>query len=145
MKEVWLADGKSAPRLVPVSSCRLHNGQAVFHFAGISSIDEAEKLRGLEVQVPLDERAELPQDRYYISEMIGCEVWQEGAAAPLGIVQEVQRINAEQGAPESWVLAVDTSRGELLIPLAAEICTRLDVPGRRIEVRLPDGLLDINP
>ena len=45
---------------------------------------------------------------------------------------------------ESWVLAVGTPEGELLIPLAAEICTRIDTQARRIEVRLPEGLRGLN-
>jgi ribosomal 30S subunit maturation factor RimM len=32
----------------------------------------------------------------------------------------------------------------LLIPLAAEICTLIDTPARRIEVRLPEGLRELN-
>src|SRR4051812_17564481 len=69
LREVWLADGQRPARQATVLSCRLHKGQAVFHFAGVSSIDEAEKLRGAEVQVPLSERVELSEGRYYISEL----------------------------------------------------------------------------
>jgi 16S rRNA processing protein RimM len=126
----------------------LHGGQAVIHFAGVESIDDAEKLRGLELQVPLSERASLPPGRYYISDLIGCAVWEENAAAPLGTVREVQPLGApgqsERRAAESWLLVVDTAQGELLIPLAAEICTRLDTAARRIDVRLPEGLRQIN-
>jgi ribosomal 30S subunit maturation factor RimM len=45
------------------------------------------------------------------------------------------------GAP---VLEVDTPQGEVLIPLAAEICTKIDVAARRIEAALPEGLRDLN-
>jgi len=37
---------------------------------------------------------------------------------------------------------LDTSSGELLIPLAEDICTLIDTAARRIEVRLPEGLRD---
>ena len=142
---VWLADGRNLPRAIEVVSCRLHNGQAVIQFGGVASIDDAEKLRGLEIQVPLSERASLPSGRYYISELIGCAVWEEGAAAALGVVREVQPL-AEAGAvAEAWVLVVDLAGGrELLIPLAAEICIAIDIAARRISVRLPAGLREIN-
>ena len=42
------------------------------------------------------------------------------------------------------ILQVETSSGELLVPLAEDICTRIDVVGRRIDVRLPEGLADAN-
>lgn len=144
LKEAKLCEGESAvrkpPRDVSIRSCRIHLGQAIFHFVGVDSINDAEKLRGLEVQVPF-ERTELPQNRHYVDDLVGCEVCEQGADAPLGRVREVQNTG---GRAESWLLNVDTPRGELLIPLAAEICTRIDTAARRIEVRLPAGLRDLN-
>jgi ribosomal 30S subunit maturation factor RimM len=42
------------------------------------------------------------------------------------------------------VLVVDSAHGEILIPLAQEICVRVDTVARRIDVVLPAGLLDLN-
>jgi len=39
---------------------------------------------------------------------------------------------------------VDTPDGELLVPLAEEICTRIDTTARRVEVVLPEGLRELN-
>ncbi len=174
VREAWLYDGRKPPRPVRIVSCRIHLGQAILHFAGTESIDDAERLRGLEVQVPLAERAPIGAGRYYLSELIGCTVWEQAAAGdesgavsagvreaeavdaegpraggealPLGAVEDVRRIDDGDGASavESWVLAVGTPEGELLIPLAAEICTRIDTQARRIEVRLPEGLRGLN-
>ena len=151
LREAWLSDGRNPPRPVTVRSCRIHIGQAVFKFEGTDSISDAETLRGLEVQVPLADRTPIMPGRYYISELIGCTVWEQnarGSTAPvqIGTVADVQRVG-EKTAPaaiESWVLSVTTPQGELLIPLAYEICTMIDVPNRRIEVRLPDGLRILN-
>jgi 16S rRNA processing protein RimM len=147
LREVWLWDGKSAePRTAKVAKCWLstsRGGQAIFHFAGVDSIEDAEKLRGLEVQVPLSERTKLAAGTYYISELVGCEVWDVASAVTtatpekIGIVSGVQ----EAGTP---VLEVETPGGELLIPLAAEICTKIDVAARRIEVKMPEGLRELN-
>ena len=41
-------------------------------------------------------------------------------------------------------LIVAGARGEILIPLASEICTGIDVIARRIVVDPPEGLLDLN-
>ena len=146
MREVWLAGQNLAPRRARIASCRIHLGQAILQFEDIQTISEAEALRGLELQVPLAERAPLGLDRYYVTDLIGCEVWDEGAAAALGIVQDVQRAGEEKrsGLPESWFLVVGVPPRELLIPLAAEICTRIDTAARRIEVRLPEGLRELN-
>jgi 16S rRNA processing protein RimM len=140
LKEAWLSDGRNPPRIVAIRSSRIHIGQAVIHFAGVESINDAELLRGFEVQIPFSKRTTIPPGRHYISELVGCEVWEPSAGAPLGAVRDVQK----NGPAESWLLVVETPSGELLIPLAAEICTRIDTEARRIEVRLPEGLRDLN-
>jgi 16S rRNA processing protein RimM len=141
LREVWLAGERSAPRLVRVQRCWLspsRGGQAVFHFADIHSMEDAERLRGLEVQVPIEQRAELAAGNYFVGDLVGCEVWEAGASSALGSVRDVE---FPGGAP---LLAVDTPEGEVLIPLAAEFCVRIDVQAKRIDVSLPEGLRDLN-
>jgi 16S rRNA processing protein RimM len=142
LREVWLSDGHNVPRLARVRRCWLspsRGGQAVFHFAEIDTIEEAEKLRGLEIQIPIEERAKLSAGNYFVSDLVGCEIWEAGASLPLGTVRDVQF--AGGAAP---LLAVDAPGGEVLIPLASEFCPRIDVKSKRIDVSLPDGLLDLN-
>jgi len=151
LKEVYLCDGKRdaarAPdanseqmgRRVGVRSCWLsqsRGGQAIFHLEGSDSISDAEKLVGLEVRIPLAERAPLPGGSYYVTDLIGCEVWEKGAA--IGVVRDVEFTG---GTP---LLAVDSTHGEVLIPLAEEICVNVDVAARRIDVVLPEGLRELN-
>jgi 16S rRNA processing protein RimM len=133
-----------APRRVKVSSCWLSHsrgGQAIFLFEGSNSISDAEKLVGLEVQIPLTERMKLPSGSHYITDLIGCEVREKGGAV-IGTVRDVQIMGEEvTGTP---ILTVDSAEGELLIPLAQEICVRVDAKERTIEVILPEGLRDLN-
>ena len=142
LHEVYLSDGKNPPRRIAVRRCWLHKKQAIFHFEGVDSISAAEVLAGLEIQVPLSERVALPAGMFFISDLIGCEVWEQGAAAVLGVVRDVQPTG--EGTPGTHLLVVQTREGELLIPFAQEICTRIDPAARRIEVVLPEGLRDLN-
>jgi 16S rRNA processing protein RimM len=140
--ELW--DGKSAPRRVALRKCWLSHsrgGQAIFHFADCDSVDDAKELVGLEVQVPLADRVKLPAGSYYVSDLVGCEV-REKAGTEIGRVRDVE-INGEDvaGTP---VLVVHSAHGEILIPLAQEICVNVDTAARRIDVVLPEGLLDLN-
>lgn len=141
LREVWLADERNAPRRIRVRKCWLspgRGGHAVFHFADVDDSDAAEKLRGLEVQVPIEERARLEAGSYFVSDLVGCAVWEPNSAQPLGTVRDVE---FPGGVP---LLAVDTPDGEVLVPLAAEYCLRIDVEAKRIDVSLPEGLRDLN-
>ena len=131
-------------RRAAVRSCWLsksRGGQAIFRFEGCDSISDAEKLVGLEIRIPLSERVKLPAGSYFITDLIGCEV-RERSGAAIGRVRDVQITGDETaGTP---VLEIDSPRGEVLIPLAREICVEIDTAGRRIEVVLPEGLLELN-
>ena len=145
---------------MPLKSCWLsqnHRGQAVFHFDGVDSISEAETFRGLEVLLAFEQRVTLPAGQYFVSDLIGCSVFESPAAPPivssspcalaeapalLGTVRDVQFPGEEiSGTP---LLDVETSRGDILIPLAVDICTKIDPAARRIDVILPEGLRDLN-
>ena len=162
LQEVFVghADGKTEPRRMPLKSCWLsqnHRGQAVFHFEGVDSISEAEKFRGFEVLLPFEQRVTLPAGRYFVSDLIGCSVFESPGSPPimssspcalaeapalLGTVRDVQFPGEEiSGTP---LLDVETSRGDILIPLAVDICTKIDPAARRIDVILPEGLRDLN-
>jgi 16S rRNA processing protein RimM len=95
----------------------------------------------LEVQIPLAERVALPSGSYYVTDLIGCEVVEKNGAS-VGRVRDVQFTG--EGAARNPILVVDSARGELLIPLAQEICERVDIAARRIDVVLPEGLRDLN-
>ena len=164
LTEVFLGGGGGAgagePRLATLKSCWLsqnHKGQAVFHFQGCNSISEAEKFRGLDVLLPIEKRATLPAGRFFVDDLIGCSVFETSVApsvvssspcslatAPsfLGVVKDVQFTG--EGMAGTPLLVVDASAGELLVPLAEDICTRIDTAARRIDVMLPDGLRDLN-
>jgi 16S rRNA processing protein RimM len=130
----------------------------VFHFVGVNSINDAEKFRGLEVLLPFAQRVSLPAGQYFAADLIGCAVFEvahEKAAASspcamatapqfLGSVRDVQFPGEGEGMRGTPLLEVETARGELLIPLAEDICRRIDTAARRIEVELPEGLRDLN-
>jgi 16S rRNA processing protein RimM len=73
--------------------------------------------------------------------LIGCEVFADGEKR-VGVVRDV--LPTGQGTAGTPVLIVDSPRGEILIPLAVNICTKIDLDARRIEISPPDGLLDLN-
>src|SRR5271154_2529167 len=76
LRQVHLFDGRHPAYVIGLRSYRLHIGQAVLHFEGVESISDAEKLRGLEVQIPASERVALTPGRFYITDLVGCAVWE---------------------------------------------------------------------
>jgi 16S rRNA processing protein RimM len=71
-------------------------GRIVLRFAGVDSIEQAERLAGRDVLVPLSERLPLDPGAAYISDLIGCTVYDRGIA--LGVVDGVHFATSPDGS-----------------------------------------------
>jgi len=133
--------GATESREYLLENAWFHKGNLILKFAGVNSISDAEGLRDCEVMVTRSERKQLPPGNFYLDDLIGCKVL------------EGDRL---RGSVRDWE---DTGGGillhvtppteaaigdEILIPFAQEICTEIDVQNRVIQVRLPEGLLELN-
>ncbi len=129
------AHGEIAP--LRVTECRMHRGRPIVAFGGIASIDEAEPMAGAELRVPEGSLEQLPPDSFYHHDLVGCRVETRAGDA----IGSVARIEGDGGASR---LVVATGSGEVLVPLAAEICVSIDVARKVVVIEPPEGLLDLN-
>jgi 16S rRNA processing protein RimM len=127
---------ENARRELQVENHWFHKGQVVFKFAGVDSISQAEELIGCELQVPRGERAELEDDAVYLSDLKGCTVFDQDSA--IGTVEDVQF-----GSGEAPLLVVKGQK-EYLVPFAGEFIERIATGEKRLEMKLPAGLLDVD-
>jgi 16S rRNA processing protein RimM len=114
-----------------------HKDWLVLKFPGVDSMSDAELLVGSELQVPLSERAQLEPDTTYVSDLVGCTVLDR--SREIGVVNDVRF-----GAGEAPLLIVGSGETEHEIPYAQEFLVRVDLEHKRIEMNLPEGLLDVN-
>ncbi len=118
-----------------------HKGGIVLKFAGVDSISDAEQLAGWEVQIPREQRAELEEGAAYVSELVGCEVWVAGehGSELLGTVADVDL----SGGTAPLLVVRNPEGQEYLVPYAEEFLRSVDLQQRRIEMKLPEGLLEL--
>jgi 16S rRNA processing protein RimM len=130
----WLPGGKN-------------EGRIVLQFEGIDSITAAEGIAGLDVIVPQAERLPLDDESEYISDLIGCTVYDRSTA--VGVIDDVQFPSTPDGgrrlAEAAPLLAVSSPDGaEILIPFAKAFLVGIDVKERRVDMKLPEGLIEVN-
>jgi len=113
-----------------------HKDYMVLKFAGVDSISDAETLLKCEIQVPKDERTKLDEG-WYVSDLVGCKVTDQGRE--IGEVTDV-----EFGAGEAPLLIVRQGKTEHMIPLSEPYTKQVDIAGKKIELLLPEGMLEIN-
>jgi 16S rRNA processing protein RimM len=131
---VRLADGSNIP--VELVAAWKHKGDWVLKFAGIDSIEAAERLRGGDLWVPYANRGTLSQGDFFRSDLIGCQVIDASTGKVAGVVQGWQ----DFGGPP--LMEVVGNGQEHLIPYVGPLC-EVDLAGRTIRVDLPEGLLDL--
>ncbi len=134
---LWALADDGSRREVVVEEFWPHKERLVLKFADIDSISDAEALIGCELQVPESERAELESGWNYVSDLVGCKVCNAGRE--LGTVRDVQF-----GAGEAPLLIVQAGSKEFEVPYAEAYLKNLDLAQKRIEMTLPEGLLEVN-
>ena len=119
----------------------LHKGGIVLHFAGVDSISAAEELKGFIVAIPRADRVPPSEGEAYIGDLIGCILVDVAGPEPIR-VGEIEDVDRSVGPVP--LLVVRGARGEVLVPFAKSYLRRIDLEGRRIEMALPEGLIDLN-
>jgi 16S rRNA processing protein RimM len=114
-----------------------HKSHLVLKFEGVGSISEAEELIGCELQVPVSERSRLEPGWAYVSDLVGCAVFDAGRE--IGLVADVQF-----GAGEAPLLIVRAGSKEYEIPYAEAYLKSADLEHKKIYMILPEGMLDLN-
>lgn len=125
------------PDLAPllVESTRPFQDAWLVYFAGVADRNAADRLRG---RYLLIERGHLPAraaGEVLYHELLGVEVFTVDGAR-LGEISEVY----EQRPAD--LLEVRTARGTVLVPFLEHWIRELDVPGRRLVIDPPEGLLE---
>ena len=121
-----------------VDRSHVHSGRLLVQFSGVSDRNGAESLRGLELHIERNEHA-VPDDpdEFYDSALVGCAV-ELADGTPVGEVAEVVHL------PGQDLLAVRAGdERDVLVPFVEAMVPSVDVPGRRIVITPPPGLLDI--
>ena len=138
---------RELPRPATLQDHWLHKGGIVLHFTESQSISDAETLTGLIVAVSADQRAVLSPDEYYVGDLIGCTVFDvaqsEAGLIPKPIV-EIEDVDRSAGPVALLVVRPAESPDEILIPFAKSYLRTVDIEAKRVEMALPEGLLDLN-
>ena len=120
-----------------VATVRFQDGRPIVAFREIATMTDAEALAGLELRVPEVELETLPEHAYYRHALVGCRVLTSSGVLVGAVV-------AVEGERDGSRLVIGTPTGEVLVPLAEEICRRVDPEAGEIVIEPPEGLLDLN-
>jgi 16S rRNA processing protein RimM len=119
-----------------IDSVRFQQGRPIVGFEGVDTMNDAEALAGAELKIAAAALPPLPGGTYYRHDLVGCEVRDEANH----VIGRVARVD---GSLERSHLVIDGPRGEVMLPLVEEFWVSIDLGGRVIVVRPPQGLMDL--
>lgn len=141
----WLKNLKTL-RLIPrsggepldfrVSSKRVHKNGLVVRAETLIDRTGAELLIGSEVEIPQEYLVSEPGEKIYLREIAGFHVIDE----KLGDLGPVRGFGSN--GPQD-LLILECQGREVLIPFVEVFIRKLDFENRRVEMTLPDGLVDL--
>ena len=139
--QLWLGgENDSQRREYHLGSHWFHKGKVVLKFDGVNSISDAEVLKGLLIQVPRENRAELAGGAIYVGDLVGSLLLDvSGDPHEIGKIEDVR-----QGIAAAPLLVVQEQGQEYEIPFAEEYLVRFDAVRKILEMKLPAGLLEVN-
>jgi 16S rRNA processing protein RimM len=121
-------------RSLRIESARFVKKLPILRLDGVKDRDAAEALRGLSLFIDGRALAPLPEGEWYVRDLIGCAVYDE-AENRLGAVADV----LQNGAQDLYEIKTPDGR-TFLLPAVEAFILSVDVAGKRISVRVPNGL-----
>ena len=128
-----LPDGEH--RELSLENAWFQKERIVLKFAGVDSIEDAERLRNSEICVDEVDAVELEEGEFFDWQLEGCEVVTIDGERT-GRVRELLRTGGTE------VLIIEGDGKEVLVPFAESICLEIDIEKKRIVIDPPEGLLD---
>ncbi len=125
--------------LVPffIAKCRLHKSQLLrIDFEDVNSEDDADKIMGAELYLPLSFLPKLSGNKFYFHEVIGFKVLDD-IHGDIGIIQSVNDTTSQA------LFEILKDDKQLLIPINDDIITKLDRENKIVHVTTPEGLVDL--
>ncbi|MEW5993202.1 MAG: ribosome maturation factor RimM [Candidatus Zixiibacteriota bacterium] len=112
-----------------LTSARLVSGRPALQFENVDSPEEAARLTNRDLAVPRDQVVDLPEDTYYIFDLLECEVVEAETGRRLGHVADVEQY------PANDVYVIEDAHGKRLrCPAVKQYVRKVDLAARRIEV-----------
>lgn len=135
LKWVYL-DKKGVLEKYYIENVKYHKNFVIVKLKGVDNMQEAEGLKGMYLKVDRENAVKLPEDSYFICDLVGCSVYEKNGNI-LGVLREVIKTGAND------VFLVEGQDGkEILIPALKKVVKNVLLEDRKIIVALPEGLME---
>lgn len=130
LKSVYVGDER-----LDISSVRYQNQIVLIRFEAYPVREQAASLTGRFLSVPREEAVPLEEGQYYISDIVGLEVF-DGNGSSLGIISEV----LQTGSNDVYVVSQKGRAKQILVPALKSVVKEINVAEGRMLVVMPEEI-----
>lgn len=135
LKEVYI-ERNNLYQECSVEGIRWNNKHLLIKLEGIENPEQAALLKNKYLEINLEDTVPLPEDNYYLFEIIGLSVVDTDGNY-LGDVKDILQTSAN----DVYIVKKENGK-ELLIPALKKVVKLVDLMNKKMVVELPPGLLD---
>ena len=120
-----------------IEKVRYQKNMVILKLRGVDDRNQAEALKDMDVFITEDDLEELPDDTFYVRDLIGCQVVDINDGKKLGVVSDLIQNSAQD------IYQIDLAEGgQALIPAVEQFIKNVDIENKTITVSLIPGLID---
>lgn len=134
LKEVWIS-GKEGSKIFQIEKVKKLNEKIFLKFQGIDSPEAAMPLVNSFLEIQKESLPPLPQNRYYVFDIIGLEVLTT-QGKKIGVIKDVISL------PANDVYTVSSGTKEYDIPATKEVVKKIDLHKKIMIIEPLEGLLE---
>ena len=118
-----------------IEQVKYHKNNVLIKLEGIDDINDTEQFKNCYVKVDRKNAVELPEDSYFIVDLLGLEVFTEDNTL-LGKIVDV----FPTGSNDVYVVKDELGK-QILLPAIGEVIKNVDIPNKKMIVNLIKGLV----
>jgi 16S rRNA processing protein RimM len=134
LKSVFVVKNKELIEM-QIEEVKYHKNLVLIKFKGIEDMNMAEKLKGCYIKINRKDARKLPEDTYFIADLIGIKVYDDEGNF-LGKVDDIYNNKVH----DIYVIKDDLGK-QILLPSTKEVIKDIDIDNDKIVVHLINGLI----
>lgn len=135
--EEILVERKGKYTAYEIENVRYQKNTAILKLKGVDDRNAAEALKESDIYITEDDLRELPEDTFYVKDLIGCRVLNEENGVEIGVIKDV----LQNSAQDIYQITLKNGK-EALIPVVGEFVREVSIKEKYVKIHLIPGFID---
>ncbi len=134
LKTIYIQIGKELKKY-EIEGVKYHKNNVLMKLKGIDDINDTEQFRNCYLKIKREDAVKLPEDTYFIVDLIGIDVYEENGTS-IGKIIDI----FPTGSNDVYVVKDELGK-QILLPAIGEVIKNVDISNKKMIVNIIKGLV----